>query len=55
MTRCQICNEPGAAFCSNFVVCNERARLQLGIPAWQVRLEKARDEFRYPRRHGGRR
>jgi hypothetical protein len=55
MTRCLICDEPGEKFCENLVECNARSRARLGIPAWQVRREKARDEIRYPRRQGGRR
>lgn len=53
MNRCEICREPGELFCLDRVSCNFRARLRLGIPAWQAKRERGRDAFRYPRTQGG--
>ena len=56
MNRCAICDSPAETkFCVNFVECNARARARLGIPAWQIKRERGRDEFRYAKAHGGRR
>jgi hypothetical protein len=52
--RCQICQEPGEAFCRDHVACNFRARIRLGIPAWQARRERGRDLATYSRANGGR-
>ena len=52
---CQICGGPGGRFCADHVECNFRARIRLGIPAWQARRERGRDVYRYPKANGGRR
>jgi hypothetical protein len=41
VTRCQLCQEPGCAWCSDTIGCNYRARLRLGIPVWQAKRLRA--------------
>ena len=55
--RCRLCLEPlpGDGFCTNFVECNAKCRVRLGMPEWQVRMERGRDQVACPRRNGGRR
>ena len=52
--RCRLCLHPlpGDGFCLNYVECNARCRIRLGIPEWQVPVERSREERTYTRRNG---
>jgi hypothetical protein len=41
VTRCQLCQEPGRAWCRDTIGCNFRARLRLGIPVWRAKQLRA--------------
>ncbi len=55
VATCRICADPGAEFCPDFVVCNFRARIRLGVPRHVANQWRARDRWHYPRENGGKR
>jgi site-specific recombinase XerC len=36
MIRCRICDCPGVEYCPDYVECNRRSRLRLGVPRWAI-------------------
>jgi hypothetical protein len=61
---CHACQQPagrsvvtadGRVRCADFVECNHRARLRLGVPLFQANQLRARERWTYPKAQGGRR